>query len=358
MPTCCAGRRQLGKALRYDAPVISFAAMHLDHNHINGMCRSLVKAGANLNWIYDPQPERVAALQRLFPNAKAARSADEVLDDPAVKLIAAAAITDQRGPFGCTVMRRGKDYFTDKAPFSCLEHLAEARQVQRETGRIYACYYSERIANEAAVRAGELINAGAIGRVIHVLGTGPHRLRQGERPPWFYDRTRSGGILCDIGSHQAEQFLYFTGARDAEVGYSAVGNLGHREYPGFEDFGEASLIADNGAVGHFRVDWFTPEGLSTWGDGRTFVTGTAGYIELRKYVDVARDRTGNQLYLVDGRGEQHVPCEGKVGHPYFGALIRDILDRTQTAMPQAHTFKAAEVSLTAQARARQLQPLT
>jgi len=341
------------------APVVGlgafrFAAMHLDHGHINGMCRGLIDAGGELTLVYEPDRARLAAFQKAFPQARAARSAEEVLEDAEVRLVAAAAVTSRRGPLGCRVMRHGKDYFTDKAPFTTLDQLAEARRVVAETGRIYAVYYSERLHNEAGVHAGTLVQAGAIGRVIQVLGLGPHRLNAPSRPAWFFEREQYGGILCGIGSHQCEQFLYYAGAADAEVVASAVANFAHPEHPEFEDFGEASLVADTGCSGYHRVDWFTPDGLQTWGDGRTVLLGTDGYIEMRKYIDVARDAAGDHLYLVNGDGEQHLELRGKVGYPYFGQLVLDVLNRTENAMSQAHTFKAAELCLKAQAQARRL----
>ena len=335
------------------APVVGpgefpFAAMHLDHGHINGMCQALIDAGAELRWVYDPDPAKVAAFQARFPQARSARSADEVLGDTGVLLVAAAAIPNERGPLGLRVMTAGKDYFTDKAPFTSLEQLAAARAAVAATGRKYMVYYSERLHVESAVHAGELVRAGAIGRVIQVLGLGPHRLSAASRPPWFFAREQYGGILCDIGSHQIEQFLFYTGAADATVRMAAVANYNHPQFPELEDFGEASLQAANGTSGYFRVDWFTPGGLGTWGDGRTIILGTEGYIELRKYIDVARDRAGDQLYLVDGRGEQHLELAGKVGFPFFGQLIRDCLERTERAMTREHAFKAAELCLRAQ----------
>lgn len=335
------------------APVVEpgefpFAAMHLDHGHIYGMCQALIDAGAELRWVYDPDPAKVTAFQARFPQARAARSADEILGDAGVLLVAAAAIPNERGPLGLRVMAAGKDYFTDKAPFTSLDQLAAARAAVAATGRKYMVYYSERLHVESAVHAGDLVRAGAIGRVIQVLGLGPHRLSAASRPPWFFARAQYGGILCDIGSHQIEQFLFYTGAADASVRMAAVANCNHPQFPELEDFGEASLQADNGASGYFRVDWFTPDGLGTWGDGRTVILGTEGYIELRKYIDVARNRAGDQLYLVDGRGEQHMELAGKVGFPFFGQLIRDCLERTENAMTQEHAFKAAELCLLAQ----------
>lgn len=331
-----------------------FAAAFADHGHLFGQCNGLIEAGGTLRWVFDPEPARLASLVERYPQARAARSLEEILDDDDVRLVAAAAVPSRRGPLGCRVLRAGKDYFTDKAPFTTLDQLDDARRAVAETGRKYMVYYGERLHSECATRAAELVAEGAIGRVVQVLGLGPHRLTPEKRPDWFFRRETAGGILCDIGSHQVEQFLYYTGASDARVAHSAVANFAHPEYPEFEDFGEMSLVADNGASGYHRVDWFTPSGLRVWGDGRTFLLGTEGYIEMRKYLDVAREETGDHLYLVDSRGEQHLSLSGCAGYPFFGRLILDCLCRTEDAMTQEHAFKAAEIALRAQAAAVRL----
>ena len=329
-----------------------FAAAALDHGHIYGQCNGLVGAGGEVRWVYDPDPAKVAAFRERFPGARPARALDEILDDPDVRLVAAAAVPCDRGPLGLRVMAADKDYFTDKTPFTSLDQLAAARRAVEETGRKYLVYFSERLHVECAVFAGALIAQGAIGRVIHVLGLGPHRLGPPDgRPDWFYRKAQYGGILCDIGSHQCEQFLFYAGAHDACVTNARVANHAHPAFPELEDFGDATLVADNGASFYFRVDWFTPDGLRTWGDGRTVILGTEGTIELRKYVDVGSPRMGNQLYLVNGEGERHLELEGRVGYPFFGQLILDVLERTERAMTQAHIFKAAELCLKAQAYA-------
>lgn len=330
----------------------AFAATGLDHGHIYGQCNGLLEAGAELAWVYDPDPAKVAAFRSTFPQARAARSLDEVLDDPGVRLVAAAAVPCERAALGFRAMAAGKDYFTDKTPFTTLDQLAEARRQVVATGRKYMVYFSERLHVECAMLAGDLVQAGAIGRVLQVMGMGPHRLGPPQgRPDWFYRKAQYGGILCDIGSHQCEQFLHYTGAKEASVTAARVANHNHADFPELEDFGDATLVADNGASFYFRVDWFTPSGLRTWGDGRTFILGTDGYIELRKYVDVGTDRMGNQLYLVNRDGERRIEAEGQVGYRFFGELILDCLHRTEKAMTQEHAFKAAELCLKAQALA-------
>lgn len=333
-----------------------FSAVALDHGHIYGMCNGLLEAGATLRYVYDPDPQKVAAFQKAFPQAIAAESERQVLEDERTKLVASAAVTNLRCPLGLRAMDAGKDYFTDKAPLTTLEQLAAATAKVKQTGRKYMVYYSERLHVEGSIYAGQLIEQGAIGKVLQVIGTGPHRLSAPNRPPWFFVKEQYGGILCDIGSHQIEQFLYYTGAKDATVSYSRIANYSHPEYPELDDFGEAMLLADNGASNYFRVDWFNPDGLRTWGDGRLTILGTEGFIEVRKYINIASEGTGgNHVFLANGKEESYFDATDKVGCPFFGQLILDCLNRTENAMTQEHAFKAAELCVRAQMQAETIR---
>jgi predicted dehydrogenase len=334
------------------------AAMHLDHGHINGMCEALIGAGATLKWVHDPEPgraEEFAAKFAKYGEVRIASSEQEIFEDPEVRLVAAAAVPSERCPLGIRVMEAGKDYFTDKTPLISLEQLAAAKDAVARTGRKYMVYFSERLHVEAAVLAGQLIERGAIGKVVQLTCMGPHRLGDPDsRPDWFYERDKYGGILTDIGSHNFEQMLAFTGSDDAEILSSSIGNFGHGDHSELDDFGDAHIRLSSGAAAYVRVDWFTPDGLRTWGDGRTFIVGTEGYIEMRKYLDVTTDNGGNQVILVDSEGEHRIEAEGSVGYPFFGELILDCLHRTENAMTQEHAFKAAEIAVRSQLQATEL----
>ncbi|MDN3242088.1 Gfo/Idh/MocA family protein [Glycomyces tritici] len=333
----------------------AFAAVGLDHAHIYGMTDGLTGAGATVTWVYDDDPGRAAAFAERYPTARIASSEQEVLDDPDVRLVASAAIPSERAPIGLRAIEAGKDAFVDKAPMTTLAQLEAVREATARTGRKYAVYYGERIHAEAAILAGQLIERDAIGKVLQVVCFGPHRIGGG-RPDWFYDPAQYGGILCDIGSHNFEQMLYYTGAADGRVSTSTVANYAHPDTPGLQDFGDAHVVLDNGTTGYVRVDWFTPEGLGVFGDGRTLLLGTDGYIELRKYIDIGTDNGGGQVLLVNQKGQYRFNANGLTGFPYFGRLIRDCIDRTETAMTQAHALKAAELSLQAQVGATVLAP--
>ncbi|MCI1017178.1 Gfo/Idh/MocA family oxidoreductase [Microbacterium sp. C5A9] len=330
-----------------------FAAVGLDHGHIHGMVEQLVHAGATLSLVFDPDPAKVADILERFPQARTAASEQEVLDDPEVQLVASASIANQRASLGVRVLDAGKDFFADKPAITTMDDLAAAREAVARTGRRFAVYYGERVHSEAAILAGQLIDQGAIGTVLQVASFGPHRIGSG-RPDWFYDPEQYGGIICDIGSHNFEQMLYYTGATAGEVVSSTVANYAHRETPGLQDFGDAHVVLDNGTTGYVRVDWFTPAGLDVFGDGRTVLLGTDGYIELRKYTDITTDNGGGQVLLVNQDGQFRFDATGKTGFPFFGQLIRDCLDRTEHAMTQAHAFAAAELSIIAQRDARVL----
>ncbi|WOO39702.1 Gfo/Idh/MocA family oxidoreductase [Rubellicoccus peritrichatus] len=332
-----------------EAGEFKFAAAFFDHGHIYGQINGLTEAGGELKTIFDPNPERIESLKEKFPEAKVASDFNEILEDDEIKLVAAAAIPNLRCEIGCQTMKAGKDYFTDKCPFTSLEQLEEAKTVAEQTGQKYMVYYSERLHVESAWYVDQLIQDGAIGDIVHMEIFGPHRLSKAGRPDWFFDKAQYGGILTDIASHQFDQFLHYARCDEGKIAHARVDNRANQDKPGLEDVGQAVLILDNGVQCFSRVNWFTPDGMRGWGDGRSFITGTKGTIEIRKYFDFGRDNSGNLIFLADQNGDQELQVSGQVGFPFFGQLILDCLNRTENAMTQHHAFQAARLSLEAQA---------
>jgi predicted dehydrogenase len=339
---------------------IRFAANGFAHNHIYNQVICLLEAGAELVSFYDTDEDedRIAQFTERFPQAKRANSVEEILEDETIQLVASAPIPNERAPLGIKVMQHGKDFLCAKPAFTSLQQLEEARKVQAETGRIYSVLYSERVRNKATVKAGELVHSGAIGQVVQTVGFGPHRLLgHGYRPDWVFDKQYFGGVINDLASHQMDQFLFFTGSTTAEVVAAHVGNFKHTQFPLMHDFGDVTMRSPS-ATGYVRVDWLTPQGLDTWGDVRLFILGTDGFIELRKNIDIAGRSGGSHLFLVDHNGTNYVDCSD-VTLPFGEQLVQDVLNRTETAMGQAHCFLASELALQAEVIATdltQLQP--
>ncbi len=325
-----------------------FAAVGLDHGHIYAQTQGLISAGAECALVWDSDPKKIAEFLKRFPDVKVANSLEEILQNKNIVCVAGASIPADRFDLGKKVLEAGKHYFVDKPPFTTLEQLNEAKTLVAKTGLKYMPYFAERIHNQAAEKANELIKAGAIGEILQVLIMAPHRLSKNARPDWFFKRERYGGILTDIGSHQFEQFLEFSGAQDATINFARVANKANPEFPELQDFGEASLTTDTGASCYCRVDWFTPDGLPVWGDGRTFILGTKGYIEIRKYIDYSDAENPSQiLFLTDHEDTKRFDCR-EMKFPFFGKFILDILNNTENAMTQQHAFKAAELALKSQ----------
>ncbi|MEM6595121.1 MAG: Gfo/Idh/MocA family oxidoreductase [Pseudomonadota bacterium] len=318
----------------------------IDHRHIYGMAAEMEKVGCELVcWWTEGAPQTLSGFEKRFPDLPRMDSAEAVIAAD-LDLILISAIPADRADLAIRAMRAGKDVMVDKPGCTDLEQLAALKACVAETRRIWSIDFSERFEVPAVTRAAELVKEGAIGRVIQTIGIGPHRLNLPTRPDWFFERDRFGGILTDIASHQIDQFLYFTGSTDARITLSSIGNFGNPDRPELQDFGQIALESEQG-LGYIRVDWFTPDALPNWGDGRLMLLGTEGTIELRKYVDVGGAEGTDHLFLVNGDRCERMDC-ADAGLPYFARLAADIRDRSETAMPQAHAFKVMELAITAQ----------
>jgi predicted dehydrogenase len=337
---------------------IKFAVCGMSHDHIYGMVGAIQRGGGELVAAWGGEADKLAAFTKRFPNVKMVKTQEEILDDSSIQLVLSSQIANERAPLGVRAMKKGKDFLSDKPGVTTLEQLAEIRKTIAETKRIFAIMYSERLEVKAAVYAGDLVHQGAIGKVIQTINIAPHQIFQHGgvagggtgRPDWFWDPVQYGGILCDIGSHQVDQFLYYTGSTQAEVAESQIANVRHPDHPKFQDFGDMVLRGNKG-FGYVRLDWFTPDGLGTWGDGRLFILGTDGYIEVRKYTDVAVKPQGNNLFLVDGKQARYIDCSN-MPLPFGRQFVADIVNRTHTAQDQDLCLLAAELVVKAQRDAK------
>jgi predicted dehydrogenase len=326
-----------------------FAAIGLDHRHIYDLTEGLLEAGqACVGYNPDTTDPRVlTGFQKRFPHVPAV-DRDKLLDDPSIDFIVLSAVPRDRADIAIAAMRRGKDVLCDKPGVTTFEQLAAVEASVRETGRIWSVCFSERFIKPSARKAWDLVRSGAIGQVVQTVGLGPHRLNRALRPSWFFDKPAYGGIFNDIGCHQIDQFLALADATDATIVNSTVGCFG-TEPAGFEDFAEITLQTQS-VRGYARIDWFTADGLPTWGDGRLFVLGTEGTIEVRKNVDIAGREGEDHVFLVDRTGTRHVPC-ADMRVSYFEDFVTDLANRTTSTVPQSHVFAVCRLALEAQANA-------
>lgn len=335
--------------------MLRFAAIGLDHRHIYHMVAELIAAGADCVG-YCPQtsdPRVLAGFRERFPELPAI-DRERLLEDPRIDIICCAAIPRDRAGIALRAMANGKDVMVDKPGLTTAAQLAAVREGVAKTGRIFSICFSERFIVRASEIAAKLVAEGAIGEVVNTVGLGPHRLNRAIRPAWFFDRAAYGGILIDIASHQIDQFLFYTGATEARIVASSTANHAVPDVPDFSDFGEI-LLRSQTATGYIRVDWFTPDSLPSWGDGRLTLLGTRGFIELRKYLDIAGRPGTDHVFLSNHAGTRHIDASTEP-LTYFSRFLADVRDRTQTAASQDHVFAVTELSLEAEAAAMRLVP--
>jgi predicted dehydrogenase len=340
--------------MRGNVKPVSVAAMGCDHRHIYGMLQGMLDAGAHAScWWTERETNVLDGFERRFPSIQRVADRRSILEDQSIDMVLIASIPSERADLAIEAMEHGKDVMVDKPGCTTLADIDRIRAAVVRTGRIWSVNFSERFEVPAVTRALELVGEGAIGRVIQTVGLGPHRHNAHMRPDWFYEPALSGGILCDIGSHQIDQFMVFTGSKEVEILSATSRNHANPAHPRFEDYGEILLRGDKGH-GFIRVDWYTPDALPTWGDGRLILLGTEGTIELRKYVDVAGRPGTDHLLLTNGSRCEYIDAS-QAGMPYFARLLADILNRTETAMAQEHAFKVMALAIAAQNRVREYQ---
>ncbi len=328
---------------------LKLGILGIDHGHIFGMLSNMKSKGCTAElWWTDGPAVTQKKFEKTFPELNKTEKS-RILDDPTIDMVLISAVPADRAALAIEAMEAGKDVMVDKPGCTTLEQLEEIRAVQARTRQIWSVNFSERFEVPSVTKASELVQDGAIGRVIQTINIAPHKQNLRTRPDWYFQRERFGGILTDIGSHQIDQFLHFTGSTDVTIAHALVENTTRPEYPEFQDYGEVSLIGDKGH-GYVRLDWFTPDGLPTWGDGRLFVLGTDGTIECRKYTDIGQPHRTNMLYLVNGEKNVQIDC-AEAPLPYFSNLIADVQERTETANPQAQTFQTMEIAIQAQMKA-------
>ncbi len=336
---------------------IRFAALGLDHRHIYGMAQGMREAGCEFTRFWtDGEPQPMAGFVKRFPDVPRSHTLDEVLEDESIDLVLIAAPPAERASLSIQAMRHGKDVMLDKPGCLTQSELAEVEATVAETGRIWSVNFSERFEVPASTLADQLVGDGRIGKTVHILSQGPHRLNAHMRPDWFWEPEVYGGLLGDIGTHQIDQFLHFARAETAEITRATVGNFNTPEHPNFQDFGEMNLTAGE-VQGYVRLDWYTPDAAPNWGDGRLTILGTEGFIEVRKYMDISGKEGTDHVFLVNGESCERFDAS-TAGTPYFARLRQDIENRTETACSQQHTFTVMRLAMEAQARAIRLGSLS
>lgn len=315
------------------------------------MVDGLVAAGAE-TVCHAAEPGPLSEMYVGWRTESEPRSVHGVVADDTLDLVVLAGVPSSRAGVAAQALRSGRHVLAAKPAVTTLDDLATVDEAARTAGRRWWVFFSERLVNRAVIEAVRLVREGAIGDLVAVSGAAPHTLAPTGRPHWFFDRSASGGILCDLAAHQADQLLALAGGGSTEVVAATVANVANPDHPALQDLGRMTLrhLTDDGRVvlGHHHVDWLSPAGLGTWGDVRLVLTGTGGTIEVRSNIDVGGEPGAEHLILVDGERAGRVDCS-HVELDWARRLVADVEAGTDTFVPHDHTVAACELVLRAQA---------
>ena len=327
-----------------------FAVAGIEHLHVFELVGGLVGAGAIEVGHWGTPGPLLDAYRQWRPD-----SAELDLDTALraeVDLVVLAGIPSERATHAATALRSGASVLSDKPGVTTFEQLDSVLDAEEaSTGRWWVLF-SERFCNRAVLEAVRRVHAGAIGRVVDVVGLGPHTLAAAQRPDWFWSPTTSGGILADLATHQIDQFCAIAdpdSKAEVVVTSSSVGNLACPDHPSMQDVGRLTL-AGGGAIGSHRVDYLSAAGLPSWGDCRLLITGTEGALEVRANVDPAGAPGSEHLIQVDADGTQRIDTSD-VQIDWAQRLVADLRNGTDTLLSRDHIERVCRLALTAQAEA-------
>ena len=230
----------------------------------------------------------------------------ELLEATSPTIVGVAAEFGARGQIVLDALDAGCHVLADKPLCTRLDELNAIEESLQGKGSQQLSVMFEKRGYGPSVVARKLYEEGALGDITLVHATGPHKLNEPNRPGWFWQAETYGGVLTDLTTHDADMFLWFTGATSGTV-TGRVANLATPAHPEFEDTGLAMVTADGpdgggtGAMGSLEVHWMSPIAAPWHGDYRMRLTGTEGTAELNW-------RTGELHLATHTREPEMIPC--------------------------------------------------
>ncbi len=333
-----------------DPKPLRLGVIGVEHLHVFEMIDGLVQGGAaTVCHAADGGP--LTDLFEAWRTDSARVTATAVLDDRSLDLIVIGSIPADRGRIAIEALSAGHHVLTAKPGVTTLADLEAVAAAVASSGRRWWVFFSERLANRGVSEAVRRVHAGHIGQLVAITGLAPHTLGAGTRPDWFFDPSRSGGILVDLAAHQADQLLALAGPGRTDVLAASVANVAAPDRLGMQDVGRMSLrhTTSSGRVvlSDHHVDYLSPSGLDTWGDVRLMITGTEGTIEVRSNVDPAGQPGSDHVIVVDAEAPRRLDVSA-VALDWAERLCSDIGAGTDTFMAHDHAVAACSITLRAQ----------
>ncbi len=321
---------------------VGIGVVGLEHLHVLELVDELCAAGATV--VAHTDGDSLSSAFAGWQSGSRPTDRSGVLSDPDVDLVVVAGVPADRADDSVAALESGRPVLSDKPGVTTTDQLERVRAAVDASQRRWWVLFSERFGVPAVRRAVEMARSGAIGRVVGVQGSAPHRAAFESRPGWFADPARAGTLLVDLATHQVDQFVALTGD-DVRVVHAAAGNVASPGFPAVHDVAELVLVG-GGARGFHRVDFLEADGFPAWGDVRLVVTGTEGRLEVRTPVTDGVAGPA-ELWITDH--ESHRRAELPTRPTWAEELLADLGDGGERLMPREHPFTVARVVLDAEA---------
>ena len=168
--------------------ILKFAVIGVSHRHVFSMCDGLLKAGAELKYVFDGNEDLMSEFTVKYPQCEICFTQNEIYKKDDINLIVTAGVPSQRAEIAVKALKSGKNVLVDKAPVISLPQLEFVRKTIKETNKKYFVYYGESVDEPSTVYALDLVKRGIIGKVLHISGSAPHCLNPEIRPNWYWGR--------------------------------------------------------------------------------------------------------------------------------------------------------------------------
>jgi myo-inositol 2-dehydrogenase / D-chiro-inositol 1-dehydrogenase len=201
----------------------------------------------------------------------------ELLANPELDIVAVANENDRRAEVIVAAIAAGKDVICDKP-------LALTMAEQDAIEETVAANPQRRVLNLLTLRGQpiwralrEVLNCGRIGSPAFTHVRMAVRLKRDERPPWFLDARRSGGLFLDLLIHGLDQVEWVTG-RQITAMTATTGNLGEPDEQHLRDHAAVFCEMEDGSAALCEGQRMLPD--TKGADYRVTVAGTSGYADL------------------------------------------------------------------------------
>jgi predicted dehydrogenase len=320
---------------------VGIGVVGLEHLHVLELVDGLCSAGATV--VAHTDGDSLSPLFAGWQTGSRPTDRSGVLADPDVDLVVVAGVPADRADDSVAALASGRSVLSDKPGVTTTAQLERVRTAVATSGQRWWVLFSERFGVPAVRWAVDLARSGAIGRVVGVQGSAPHRAAFESRPGWFADPERAGTLLVDLATHQVDQFVALAGTDDVRVVHAASGNVAAPEFPAVHDVAEL-VLAGGGTRGFHRVDFLEADGFPSWGDVRLVVTGTDGRLEVR--TPVSDGAAGPpELWITDHTSHRRVDLEPRA--TWAEELLADLADGGERLMERDHPFTVSRIVLEA-----------